>query len=240
MNLQSAIQFLYPPQCLSCGAETMAEFALCGTCWRDLPMIDGLACDSCGHPLPGDVGEGAALCDTCLTTPNPWTKGRAALVYDGTARRLILYLKHGDRQDLVAPMAAWMAARARDLIGRDTLVAPVPLHWRRMFSRRFNQAALLAENVAKIHDLRYCPDLLHRERATKMQEHMNAEQRRENQRRAFVIPAKRRAMIEGRDVLLIDDVMTSGATLGACAEACLTVNAKTVNVLVLARVARDT
>jgi ComF family protein len=240
MNLQSAIQFLYPPQCLSCGAETMAEFALCGTCWRDLPMIDGLACDSCGHPLPGDVGEGAALCDTCLTTPNPWTKGRAALVYDGTARRLILYLKHGDRQDLVAPMAAWMAARAHDLIGRDTLVAPVPLHWRRMFSRRFNQAALLAENVAKIHDLPYCPDLLHRERATKMQEHMNAEQRRENQRRAFVIPAKRRAMIEGRDVLLIDDVMTSGATLGACAEACLTVNAKTVNVLVLARVARDT
>jgi ComF family protein len=240
VNLQSAIHFLYPPQCLTCGAETSADFALCGACWRDAPFISGLVCDSCGIPLPGDLQAEAVLCDYCIASPRPWLKGRAALMYDGTARRMILALKHGDRHELVKPMAKWMAQAAKDLIKPDTLIIPVPLHPRRLFSRRFNQSALLAAHIARISGLEPCPDLLLRSRNTVMQEGMTREERFENQKSAFSIQPKQQDRLANRPVLLIDDVMTSGATLAGCAEACLTAGAKAVNVLVLARVARDT
>lgn len=205
-----------------------------------MPFIGGLVCDSCGVPLPGEQHEMAAVCDSCLAAPKPWAQGRAALLYEGTARRMVLGLKHGDRHDMVRPLASWMAARAGGLISADTLVAPVPLHWRRMLSRRFNQAAMLAKAVAQKHNVDFCPDLLLRNRATVMQEGMTREERFENQRRAFQVPPKRVQQIAGKTVLLVDDVMTSGATLGSCTEACYAANAKLVNVLVLARVARDT
>jgi len=240
MNLQSAIQFLFPPRCLSCGSETASEFGVCGSCWRDLPIISGQVCDACGTPLPGqNMGEDV-FCDTCMAEPRPWVKGRAALTYEGTAKRLILGLKYGDRTDLARPMARWMVDKSRALLLDQMVVVPVPLHWRRLLSRRFNQAALLAEQVADLSNLTVCPDLLKRSRATVFQEKMTTEQRFENQRNAFEIPPSRRDIIAEKPVLLIDDVMTSGATLGACAEECYKSGAKQVNILVLARVARST
>lgn len=239
MKLQSAIRFLFPPQCISCRAETGEEFGLCGACWREMPFNSGLSCDGCGQPLPGD-DDGKELCDTCLTAPKAWQRGRAALIYEGTARRLILGLKYGDRQELAIPMARWMAEQGADILRSRVLIAPVPLHWRRFFSRRYNQAALLAECVAKTVGTDYCPDLLLRTRATRKQEGMSREERFENQRQAFVISVRRQALVQEKHVVLIDDVMTSGATLSACAEACLAAGATNVDVLVLARVARDT
>jgi len=241
MNLQSAIQFLFPPRCLSCGIETASAFGVCGKCWRDLPIISGMVCDACGTPLSGqDIEEDGAHCDACLAQPRPWVRGRAALVYNGTARRLILGLKYGDRTDLARPMARWMAEKAKTLQMENTVVAPVPLHWRRLLSRRFNQAALLAEHVAALRGLTFCPDLLKRTRATVFQEKMTTEQRFENQRKAFEIPVARQKLIAGKTVLLVDDVMTSGATLSGCTQECYKAGAKQVNILVLARVARNT
>lgn len=241
MNLQSAIHFLYPPQCLSCGVETSADFALCGKCWREAPFITGLICDACGLPLPGEysnASEDIAHCDACIMAPRPWAKGRAAFLYEGMARRLVLALKHGDRQELVRPMARWMVQSGRQLCQSDTLIAPVPLHSRRLFSRRFNQSALLANQISQALGLDFCPDLLTRNRATMLQEGMTLKQRFENQKAAFQVTKKWHAQIQSRSVLLIDDVMTSGATLSGCAEVCLAAGAEEVNVLVLARVAR--
>ncbi|NOX74834.1 MAG: ComF family protein, partial [Alphaproteobacteria bacterium] len=240
MNLQSAIHFLYPPQCLICGVETSVDFALCGKCWREAPFISGLVCGSCGIPLPGDIQAEEVLCDYCIAAPRPWQNGRAALMYGGTARRMVLALKHGDRHELVKPMARWMAQAGKGLVTQETLIVPVPLHARRLFSRRFNQSALLAAHIAEVLGLAHCPDMLRRRINTAMQEGMTRQERFENQKSAFSIQPKHQPRLAGRPVLLIDDVMTSGATLAGCAEACRCAGAAEVNVLVLARVARDT
>jgi ComF family protein len=239
MRLQSVLMALYPPQCLSCGEETADEFSLCGACWRDMPFISGLACDACGTPLPGASEGEAQHCDTCLAAPPPWQRGRAACRYDGTARRMILALKHGDRTDLVPAMARWMRPGVTALIAPDVVLAPVPLHPRRLFFRRYNQSALLTRRLSRDLGVSDCPDLLRRIRATRVQEGMTRPERQENQRGAIAVAPRRRETIEGRPVLLVDDVMTTGATLAACAEACLSAGAARVDVAVLARVARD-
>jgi len=239
MTLQTAIHFLFPPRCMGCGVETTTDFALCGACWRETSFITGLVCDHCGTPLPGEAHGETVLCDDCLMFQRPWAHGRAALVYDGNARKMVLALKHGDRLDMVRAMAGWMAEKARALDLTDTLVAPVPLHRWRYFHRKYNQSALLARCVARNLNLAYCPDLLRRTRATKPHKGLGHDERMANQLGAIAVSGAQRKKIAVKRVLLVDDVMTSGATLGACADACLSANAKEVIVLVLARVARD-
>jgi len=168
----------------------------------------------------------------------PWHKGRAALEYSGTARKLILALKHGDRQDLAGPMATWMMRFLPVLDSENAVIAPVPLHWKRMLRRRFNQAALIARPIAKKAHVEYVPDLICRVRLTRPHENMSREERFANQRGAFRVRPRYHGLIRHRPVILIDDVMTTGATLAACSEACLLADAELVNVLVLARVAR--
>lgn len=145
MTLQSLIQAIYPPQCVMCDARTDVDFALCGPCWAETPFVTGLCCDRCGAPLPGQgEPEAGVLCDDCMTIARPWSKGRAALVYKDKARRMVLSIKHGDRTDLTRSAGPWMARAGRDLIGRDSLIVPIPLHRFRLLRRKFNQAALLA------------------------------------------------------------------------------------------------
>ncbi len=163
-----ALHLIYPPQCLLCDAAVTTDFALCGTCWRDTPFIAGLACDKCGSPLPGDgpADGSVVLCDDCLTIARPWKRGRAALLYKDNARSMVLALKHADRIDLARPAADWMARAAAPILVPDMLVAPVPLHWLRLFKRKYNQAGLLAGHVASVAGLAFCPDLLQRARRT--------------------------------------------------------------------------
>lgn len=239
MNLQSAIQFLYPPQCLSCREDTSLDFALCGACWRETSFITGLVCDACGTPLPGQEENGLIHCDTCIQSPPAWGKGRAALLYNGVARRLVLALKHGDHQEMVAPMVSWLAGCVGDLVVKTTVIAPVPLHPRRLFIRRFNQSALLAGKLAKEMNLSFSPDLILRQKSTRIQDGLSREERFENQHGAFQIHPERQGIMQNKPVLLIDDVMTTGATLSACAKVCLAAGATSVNIAVLARVARD-
>ena len=239
MGMQAALHLIYPPQCLSCDARVTTDFGLCGKCWRDTPFITGLVCNHCGTPLPGqDTGQ-PELCDDCLTIARPWSKGRAAMLYRDNARHMVLALKHGDRLDLARPAAAWLLRAATPLLEPNMLLAPIPLHWLRLLKRRYNQSALLSANLAKLARLDHCPDLLIRRRPTPSQEGRNRDARFANLSDALAVHPKRAPRIEGRHILLIDDVMTSGATFAAAAEACIASGATGVSILALARVAKD-
>ena len=160
--MQALLRLIYPSQCLSCDALVESDFGLCGQCWRETPFINGLVCDSCGMPLPGgDPGE-VAYCDDCLVIGRPWAQGRAAMLYRDNARDLVLSLKHADRTDLARPAGAWLFRAAAPLLRAGTIVAPVPLHWLRLFRRRYNQSALLSQALARMAGLDHIPDLLTR------------------------------------------------------------------------------
>lgn len=216
-----------------------SDFALCADCWRDTPFITGTVCNACGIPLPGGEEDEQALCDACLVESHPWSAARAALSYRDKGRELVLKLKHADRIDLARPAGDWMMRAGQPILKPDMLVVPIPLHWLRMVKRRYNQAALLSARVAKLGGYDHCPDLLLRRKSTGSQEGLTKEGRHANMRDALTLHPRRAARVEGRHVLLIDDVMTSGATMHAAAEACLAGGAIGISVLVMARVAKE-
>ncbi len=236
--MQALVQAIYPPQCLCCDAVVDQDFALCGPCWRDTPFVAGLACDRCGLPLVGEEATGARiLCDDCLRLARPWDRGRAVATYGGNARRMVLQLKHADRLDLARPLGDWMARAAADILEPGMIIAPVPLHWLRLLRRRTNQSALLSARIARSTGLDHIPDLLVRIRHTPSQEGRGRDARFRNLSAALRAHPRRIAQAQGRHVLLVDDVMTSGATLAAGADALLAAGVAQVSVLVLARVA---
>lgn len=234
-----ALHLMFPPRCIACGDLVSTDFGLCAACWRDTPFATGLVCDKCGVPLPGEDEGRAEFCDDCLTLARPWERGRAALVYKGAARRMVLAFKHGDRLDLLRPLAGWMNRAAAPILEPGMLVVPVPLHRLRLLKRRYNQSVLLAAALARAAALDHAPDLLLRTRATASQEGLHRDDRFANLAGAVRVNPRREAVLAGRAVLLVDDVMTSGATFAACADACLAAGAKNVSVLALARVAKD-
>lgn len=237
--MQSVLGALFPPQCINCGEPATEDFGLCGPCWRETPFIGGLVCDRCGMSLPGEDEGRQEYCDDCLLLARPWNRGRAALLYKDNGRKLVLALKHGDRLDLVRPATGWLMRAAGPILKSGMLVVPVPLHWCRLFRRRYNQSALLSHAVAKSAGLDHCPDLLVRRRKTATQDGRSRDERFANVAGAIRMHPRRAGLVTGRDILLIDDVMTSGATLAAAADACLAAGADTVSTLVLARVAKD-
>jgi ComF family protein len=239
MGLQAMLHAVYPPQCLGCGELVTSDFGLCGKCWRATPFITGLVCDSCGIPLLGDDTGGTPQCDDCMALARPWSQGRAAMLYADNARRMVLQLKHGDRLDLARPAGAWLLRAARPILRPGMLVAPIPLHWWRMLRRRYNQSAVLSTELARLAGLAHCPDLLQRRRSTPSQGGRDRTARFQNLEGAITAHPRRLARMQGRHVLLIDDVMTSGATLAVAADACLAAGARDVSVLVLARVAKE-
>lgn len=239
MGLQSALRTVFPPQCISCGTLVESDFALCGTCWRDAHFIAGLVCDSCGTPLPGEDSGANEQCDDCLAMARPWRHGRAVMLYQDAGRKLILGLKHGDRTELARPAAQWLARACAPILEEGMVVAPVPLHRWRFLKRRYNQSALLEQGLARQVGLASCPDLLQRTKPTQSQDGKTADERFANVAHAIKINPARQHLITNRPVLLIDDVMTSGATLSECTEACLRAGAAFVSVAVLARVAKQ-
>lgn len=244
--MKGALRLVYPPQCLACGAPVAEEGGLCPDCWREAEFIQGSCCGRCGVPLPGDGLEDAAdeaagllVCDDCLAVQRPWLRGRAALVYRGTGRKLALMLKHGDRLDLAPALGDWLARAALPLVRPDMLVVPVPVHLRRLLKRKYNQAEMLSARVARAHGLAHEPRLLRRTRHTPMQDHGSVGDRFANLDGALVVPARMAPRVQGRAVLLVDDVMASGATLAAAAQALRAAGSGPVSVVVLARAVKD-
>jgi len=239
MRLQSVIRAIYPPQCVACDAQTEDDFGLCAACWRETQFIGGLVCDTCGTPLPGEDHGEVVQCDDCMTIARPWSRGRAVLVYAGVGRRLVLGLKHGDRTDLARPLAQWMAQKIANWAGLDTVCVPVPLHWARIVKRRYNQSALLGQEIAKALDVPVCVDALLRPKKTKALEGHSREARFAELSGAILANPKRMQALAGKHVILVDDVMTSGATLAASAEAAKAAGATDVSIVTLARVVKD-
>ncbi|MEM8753005.1 MAG: ComF family protein [Pseudomonadota bacterium] len=233
-----AAGFVYPTRCPGCGEEVAEHGGLCAPCWRETSFIAPPACGRCGAPV-ATGGEGV-VCDDCAHATPAWTRGAAAVAYEGVGRRLILSLKHADRLD-VAPIAGrWMLRAAPDLVAEADLIAPVPLAWGRMVKRRFNQAGELARELAKAAGRPEAAalDLLRRTRRTETQGGKTRAERRANLDGAFA-PGRGASRIVGARVLLVDDVMTTGATLSACAEICRAAGAADVNALAFARVVRE-
>lgn len=246
--MKGALRLVYPPQCMGCGETVAQTGALCPACWREADFISGAGCYACGAPVPdgGDAVDArhsaapALICNECLATPRPWQRGRAALTYRGTGRQLALMLKHGDRLDIAASLGQWVAAAAEPLVQDGMLVVPIPLHPMRLFKRRYNQAQLLARPVARAHGLKLLAHLLYRTRHTPPQDHRKAHERFANLDGAFALQPRYRSLIQGRPILLVDDVMASGATISTAA-ACLTnAGAGPISIAVLARAVKET
>jgi ComF family protein len=226
-----------PPLCLGCNEIVAEAGALCAACWPAFSFIAAPHCSRCGTPFAEPAGE-AAVCGACLRRPPRFRKARAALIYDDTSKRLVLPFKHGDRTDMARACGRWMARVGGDLLAEAELIAPVPLHWRRLFTRRYNQALLLARALAREGQGPVVPDLLRRARWTGSQGKLRAEQRRKNVAAAFALHPRWREAVKGKAVLLVDDVLTTGATVDACTLALQRAGARHVDVLTLARAVR--
>jgi ComF family protein len=232
-HLTSFLDLLLPPHCPSCGTEVATQGTFCPPCFAALNFIVSPLCESCG--LPFDAGRDR-ICPGCEATPPPWALARAAFLYDDASRRLILPLKYADRQDNAEVLATHMARVGRTLLAQADLLVPVPLHRWRLFRRGFNQAALLAKAVARRSGRPACVDALRRTRRTRVLGTLSAADRAAELAGAFAVRAGRAGAVRGRRVVLIDDVLTSGATAGACAKALLDAGARHVDVLVASRV----
>ena len=249
--LKATLDWLYPPSCLICAAAADAQGGMCGACWRDMRWIEGAACAICAAPFSFDVGPAAEegrfeppSCAQCAESPRGWRRGAAVCLYEGAGGKLVLALKHGDRHDAARAMGAWMARAGRSLLtaragAPPVLVTPTPLHWTRRVGRRFNQALELARATADASEAELAPDLLRRTRGTPSQAGRGRAGRISNVAGAFDLAPGAAAHVSGRRVVLIDDVMTTGATLSACAERFTSAGAESVDILVFARAARD-
>ncbi|NNL19402.1 MAG: ComF family protein [Boseongicola sp.] len=236
--LQKALALVYPDQCVLCSDFVDGQGSLCGACWRDMPFQTGFSCDLCGAPLIGESDGNADHCDDCIELSRPWSKGRAALAYRDAGRRVILGIKHGDRTDLLPIAGRWMARAGADILTQDTVLVPVPLHWSRLLKRRYNQAAELAKAIGKLAELECAYGALKRLARTPPQDGMGLDDRFQNVSSMIVATNPEGTRLSGKKVCIVDDVMTSGATLSASAHACSAAGATQISVLVLARVSK--
>lgn len=232
------LDLVLPPRCLRCGQVVAGADGLCGECWRQTRLIDEPLCNRCGHPLAHAMG-GAAFCAACERQKLPVDRARAALVYDTVGRDLVLSFKHGGRIDGVRLLARWLAEAGRPLLAEADLVVPVPLHRWRMLGRGFNQSAMLAQRLPLRPGARCVLDLLVKRRATRSQQGLGGKARAANVTADAFALRPGGPPVTGLRVLLVDDVLTTGSTLAACAAVLRQAGAVGVDGLTLARVVRD-
>jgi len=226
---------LIPPLCLACHRRLAAHDALCPSCWRDIDFIRAPLCDRLGLPMPYDTGA-PMISAAAAADPPVYGRARAVARFEGVMRALIHDLKFHDRHDARRLFGRWLAEAGAELLADADLLVPVPLTRRRLLSRRFNQSALLAHEVALLARIEVEPLALLRVRSTKPQVGLSRQQRRENVANAFAVAPARKDAVTGKKIVLIDDVITTGATAEACARTLKRAGAPRVDVLALAMV----
>jgi ComF family protein len=229
-----ALDVALPTLCVAC-REPVAGEGVCAGCWAKLSFIAPPYCARLGIPFVYDPGPGL-LSMEAIAAPPAFQRARAAVRYDDTAKTLVHALKYQDRTDLAPIMGRWMARAGHELVSDADVLVPVPLHWRRGWSRRFNQSGALARVVERQSGVAVAADALRRVKPTRQQVGLTRSERAQNVQGAFKVPPEKQAEVEGRHVVLVDDVLTSGATVDACARALLRAKARQVDVLVFARV----
>jgi ComF family protein len=229
-----ALDLALPALCPAC-REQVRDNGLCAPCWSKLSMIAPPYCERLGIPFAYDPGPGV-LSMQAISDPPAYNRARAAVRYDDIARALVHALKYGDRIDLAPTMGRWMARAGSGLLEDADAMIPVPLHWRRLWARRFNQSALLAQAISRETGVAVADTALRRVKATAQQVGLTQSERAQNVQGAFRVPPDRKAEVAGRRIVLVDDVLTSGATSDACARALLRAGARNVDLVVFARV----
>jgi ComF family protein len=229
-----AVDLALPPLCPACREPVIGQ-ALCADCWAKLSFIERPYCERLGVPFAYDPGPGI-LSMQAIADPPAFGRARAAVRYDDVARTLVHALKYGDRLDLAPSLGQWMASAGRELLAEADAIVPVPLHWRRLWARRFNQSALLAGVIGGQCGRPVAYDALKRIRATAQQVGLTRAQRAENIQGAFRVSAGGKAAVAGRRLVLVDDVLTTGATAEGCTRALMRAGAASVDVLTFARV----
>jgi len=229
-----ALDIALPTLCVACREPVDGE-GVCAACWAKLSFIEPPYCPRLGIPFVYDPGPDM-LSMEAIASPPAYQRARAAVRYDEVARTLVHALKYQDRTDLAPAMGRWMARAGRELLAGADMLIPVPLHWRRAWHRRYNQSGALARVIERQSGVKLRGDILQRARATEQQVGLSRPQRASNVQGAFKVSSERQSEIAGRRLVLIDDVLTSGATTDACARALLRAKAAQVDVLVFARV----
>jgi ComF family protein len=233
-TLRSMLDLALPPLCPAC-RDPVEDLALCASCWSKLSFIARPYCERLGIPFAYDPGPGL-LSMQAIADPPSYQRARAAVRYDDIARALVHAFKYSDRLDLAPTLGRWTARAGQEILaGADALI-PVPLHWRRLWARRFNQSAALAQAISAVSGVPVLHDALKRSKATQHQVGLSQAERAVNVQGAFRVSSEGKAQIAGRRVILVDDVLTSGATADACTRALLRAGAANVDVLVFARV----
>ena len=232
---RAIVDGVLPPRCLACGVTVGEPDALCPQCWAAMTFFAPPWCARCGLPFPHPMGADA-VCAACARERQSWDRARAALRYDKHSRHLVLALKHGDRTHLAPALGRWMRRAGAELLDGADLIAPVPLHWTRLFARRYNQAALLAHEVHAAGGPPVAPDWLIRRRRTPSQGRLGPAARARNVHAAFALRAGR--SVKGKRIVIIDDVLTTGATVEECARVLRRAGAAWIGVLTLARSVR--
>ncbi len=234
----AAIDVLLPPRCLATGEIVDAPGMISPAFWAQLQFVEAPFCKACGIPFSFDIANDS-LCAACMDREPVFDSARSAVIYNEASRKMILSFKYGDRLHAVHTFAPWMLRAGREMIGQADFIVPVPLHHRRLRERRFNQSALLAQEIAKKSGKphAYIPDALRRTRHTVPQQGLNFKERGKNVQGAFAVNEK--YSLKNKTILLIDDVFTSGATLNECARVMKAAKAECVSVLTIARVTKE-
>ncbi len=238
------INLVLPPRCVVTGDEVDVQGMLSSEAWARLNFISEPSCACCGVPFSFDLdmseidqGESPALCANCLTYPPLFEKAKAPLLYDDASRFLILGFKHGDQTQAVRAFLPWLKKAGESLFPETDIVVPVPLHRWRLLRRRYNQSALISSALAKMMDLPHDAESLIRQKHTPVQGHLSKKERAKNVKGVFAIRSGAQNIFAGKNVLLIDDVLTTGSTVNECSKTLLKAGAKKIFVLTVARVA---